>query len=101
MICMYCGDKTRNENHVCDACQAEAERMARQFQKEVHEVCPNCGNEIHAFVLGGIESIDVCPFCGEKNVLLCSECMDEIGDCQPSASCAYCHGHPNTYKEEE
>lgn len=69
MTCMYCGDKTRNENHVCDDCQAETERMAQLAEKEVCEVCPNCGNEIHAFVLEGVEMIDCCPHCGEKNIL--------------------------------
>lgn len=95
MTCMYCGDNTRNRNHVCDACQKEAERLAIRNQKEVFETCPECGNEIHTYVEEGAEKIDVCPFCGEKDVLLCSECMEEIGDCQPSASCAYCHGKCN------
>lgn len=62
-------------------------------QTEIIECCPDCGEEIHMYVRRGTEKINFCPYCGFQNVYLCSECMDEIGDCQPSASCAYCHGH--------
>lgn len=61
-------------------------------QIEVIECCPHCGKEIHMFVDEGTEQIEYCPYCGNKTIYLCSECMEEIGDCQPSASCAYCHG---------
>lgn len=27
MTCMYCGENTKNRNHVCDECQKEAERL--------------------------------------------------------------------------
>lgn len=63
---------------------------------EVIECCPNCGKEIDIIVPERIEALNFCPFCGHKKVLLCSECMEELGDCQPSASCAYCHGKPNS-----
>lgn len=63
---------------------------------EVIEVCPYCDKEIDIIVPEGTEAIEYCPFCGNKRILLCSECMEEIGDCQPSASCAYCHGKPNS-----
>lgn len=62
---------------------------------EVIECCPECGKEIDMILPKGTERIPFCPHCGEKQILLCSECMAELGDCQPSASCAYCHGHPN------
>lgn len=62
----------------------------------VTECCPNCGQEIDLMIREGEEKIPFCPYCGEKDVLLCSECMEELGDCEPSAHCAYCHGHPNT-----
>lgn len=62
------------------------------------ECCPNCGVEIQMTVLPGTEKINFCPYCGQPNIYLCSECIEEIGDCRPSTSCAYCHGHPNTNK---
>lgn len=62
---------------------------------EVIECCPHCGKEIDMIVPKGTEYINYCPYCGIKRIYLCSECMEEIGDCQPSASCAYCYGKPN------
>ena len=64
----------------------------------VIEVCPHCGAEIDIIVPEGAEKLNFCPNCGERDILLCSKCEDEIGDCCPPASCAYCHGHPCTRK---
>lgn len=67
-------------------------------RKTLHvvEVCSNCDHEIEMDVVPGTEKINFCPYCGQKDVYLCSECMEELGDCMPGAHCAYCHGHPNT-----
>ena len=31
--CMYCGEEA-NENHVCDSCEAEAEKLAKKDSQE-------------------------------------------------------------------
>lgn len=71
------------------------ELMRKYETIPITEVCPNCGKEIAMRVPKGTEKINFCPHCGYKNVYLCSECMEEVGACRPSAHCAYCHGHPN------
>lgn len=90
MKCMYCQEKTKNLNHVCDACERESRRMARLQRKRVVECCPECGEEIDMMIHPTNFMIPFCPYCGEKKVILCNECMDKIGDCDKNNPEAYC-----------
>lgn len=54
---------------------------------EIVEVCPNCGREIHLHLNEPRQKIPFCPYCGQKDVWLCSECMDYHGDCDGRGFC--------------
>lgn len=53
----------------------------RRTYFEVTECCPQCGEEITTRVEVGTIKLNYCPYCGEQDVLLCSECMALYGDC--------------------
>ena len=72
------------------------ERECSNEPKEFVECCPNCSEEITITLPGNAKEIPFCPYCAQPHVLLCSECMERIGDCDRDNPKAYCHGKEET-----
>lgn len=69
------------EEYIEEWLKAYDEESKKQQFIQVTEVCPNCGREITISVSKDTEYLKFCPFCGEQDVYLCSECIDKYGDC--------------------
>lgn len=70
----------------------QKQRAHSQDPTEFIECCPNCGGEIDITLPGDSKEIPFCPYCGQPHVLLCSECMEVIGDCHRNDPKAFCYG---------
>lgn len=79
MKCMYCLSDTRNSNHVCDACQLDADRIETAIALKdriciVTEWCSECENEVEMTWDTDVSGYAAfCPHCG-KRLMLCDEC---------------------------